>query len=266
MQSYPELTNDQKAIILGTALGDGMLRFNTKARPGNSTAHLILGQGEPQLDYLRWKCNNLSTIISASILPFTTKGNLVGNRFIKPGSYYRVKSRQHPFLSYVCNLVYNDHRQKVFTEELAAQLTPLALAVWYMDDGQLTYGTTHNRQYARLGLSTESFDLENNNHIRDYFLTMGINFYVRPHANHHRLICNDYKSIQTFVNLVTPHVFLPLFQYKIDLIKDQRSRYTFPCGLSSVFPYFPEEVTSQGSPTLETLHCPFLSRGAKKEC
>lgn len=266
MITYPELTDEQKAIILGTALGDGCISLNTKARPGNTTARIMIAQGIDQIDYLTWKREKLYPLITANLTYEISKGNVVNGRFVRPGRAARVKSRQHPFLTYINNMLYNENRKRVFCSEMFDQLTPLSIAVWYMDDGTLSYSAHKNgNQYARLYLSTDAFSLEDNYKIRDYLIKKGFSFKISKHGASYRLTCDVFESIKAFIEMITPYVLLPLFQYKIDLSKDNRSRYTFPCGLRSVFPYFPEEICSQGSPNLETLQCPFLSRGAKKE-
>lgn len=113
------ITTDAKQVVLGSILGDGHLE-----RPPMGSRNWGLGikHSLKQESYLQHK---------ASIL-----GNLV-RKIDYPEAKVRLRCIRHPWLTEMARL-FVPGRKKVFRDHALVDIGPLALAVWYMDDGNLT--------------------------------------------------------------------------------------------------------------------------------
>lgn len=118
-----EPTERQHQIVLGTLLGDGHIRGD-----GNIMA---LTHGPKQLEYLNWKAKELEPFFEPRDAKFRSSApHKNGKNY--PG-YYHI-SHAHPVFGKYRTMFYNEST-KIVTREILNQLQPLALAVWYMDDG-----------------------------------------------------------------------------------------------------------------------------------
>ena len=119
------LTNTQRDIIIGSILGDGFLQ-----KTGASNARLRFEHSAKQEKYLLWKIGKL---------PDLFQGRVTHLDRVHPGSgqtysYVRSQSNATPILGKLRQIFYEDGRKQV-PANLEELLSPLVLAVWYMDDG-----------------------------------------------------------------------------------------------------------------------------------
>jgi recombination protein RecA len=113
------LSDQQMEVVRGSIMGDGAL---SPARSGYA-ARFRIGHGSKQAIYADWKASLFSNIVhsrttndkGAVFYDFTPMTELIGLR----------------------QSVYVEGK-KQFDEDFFKQLTPLSLAIWYMDDGCLT--------------------------------------------------------------------------------------------------------------------------------
>lgn len=121
------LLNESKEIILGSLLGDGSLRIHKGYKnPRFSFRHSI-----SQKDYFFWKVSNLKDISGEKC--FWELGEIDGFG----GKKLRYQSLATEELMTLYNLVYKNGKFKIRRKWLNL-LTPLSLAVWWMDDGSIT--------------------------------------------------------------------------------------------------------------------------------
>jgi recombination protein RecA len=121
LQAVPaRLSVFQWEVILGSLMGDGAL---SPTRSGNS-ARFRFGHGAKQAAYCEWKASLLENV-----------GVYRSTR--RDGGASFVDTRPLPELAELRRAVYV-HGKKVFNHDYLKQLTPLALALWYMDDGCFT--------------------------------------------------------------------------------------------------------------------------------
>ncbi|HEY8310540.1 MAG TPA: recombinase RecA, partial [Gemmatimonadaceae bacterium] len=115
------LSEQQMQVVLGSLMGDGNLSPNRRDRTG---VRFRLGHGPKQADYLDWKvslfanieCSRRTSATGATFADFTPLAELNELR----------------------QAVYFGDGKKHLSEEYLKALTPLALAIWYMDDGCFT--------------------------------------------------------------------------------------------------------------------------------
>ncbi len=116
------LSMTQHQFILGALMGDGSL--SKPVRKEDASARFRMGHGAKQAAYLDWKVEMLGNI------PCSRSTNAKGAVF----------ADVHPLpeLAELHEAVYFGDGRKHLTWEYLKALTPLALAVWYMDDGCFT--------------------------------------------------------------------------------------------------------------------------------
>ncbi|HEY7489210.1 MAG TPA: intein-containing recombinase RecA [Streptosporangiaceae bacterium] len=116
------LSDQQWQVILGSVMGDGNLSPNRHGRTG---VRFRMGHGVKQAAYLEWKTSLLGNI----------RHSLTVN---KKGSAIFADFAPLPELDEVQQVVYFGDGKKHLAWDYLKALTPLALAVWYMDDGGFT--------------------------------------------------------------------------------------------------------------------------------
>jgi recombination protein RecA len=115
------LSRQQEQLILGSLMGDGNLSPNRRGRLGT---RFRVGHGAKQAAYLDWKVSLLGNIGCAR----TT--NAKGAVFAGFAPL--------PELAELHEAVYFGDGKKHLSWDYLKELTPFALAVWYMDDGCFT--------------------------------------------------------------------------------------------------------------------------------
>jgi recombination protein RecA len=117
MQSTPIYLSDfQWQVILGGVMGDGAL---SPTRSGHG-ARFRFGHGVKQVDYADWKGSLFANVTASR------------STNAKDAVFYDVQPMAE--LAELRRAVYTE-AGKVFSCEYLKQLTPLSLAIWYMDDG-----------------------------------------------------------------------------------------------------------------------------------
>ena len=143
-QTLPSLTDIQHQVLIGSLFGDGSISMasRTKARFGE-------GHSTEQKEYLEWK--------AALLHPFVTE---VRPRKQYSGTSYYISSLSLEFLVPYFKEWYPTPVDGKWTKSIpkGATLTPLSLAIWYMDDGNLsgrnvsfTFGLDHTSLLHSLG-------------------------------------------------------------------------------------------------------------------
>jgi recombination protein RecA len=115
------LGEQQLQLILGSLMGDGSLSPNRRGRSGT---RFRMGHGAKQAAYLDWKVSLLENIRHARTV--NAKGAVFAD------------FTPLPELGELHEAVYFGDGKKHLSWEYLKSLTPLALAVWYMDDGCFT--------------------------------------------------------------------------------------------------------------------------------
>ncbi len=115
------LGQQQLQLILGSLMGDGNLSPNHRGRSGT---RFRMGHGSRQAAYLDWKVSLL--------------GNIPHSRTTNAKAAVFADFTPLPELGEIHEAVYFGDGKKHLTWDYLKSLTPLALAVWYMDDGCFT--------------------------------------------------------------------------------------------------------------------------------
>ncbi len=134
------LTKRQKAVLIGTVLGDAFLQST-----GKKNARLRLEHGYRQKHYLLWK---------VGIFPRLFQGEPSYIERIHPKTkrsyqYWRHQSNSSPVLGSWHRILYPEGCKRIPDNLRELLIEPLGLAVWYMDDGY--YYPKDRNSYIYLG-------------------------------------------------------------------------------------------------------------------
>jgi recombination protein RecA len=116
-----QLSDQQQQVVLGSLMGDGNLSPNRRDRSGT---RFRMGHGAKQADYPDWKVSLLA--------------NIDHSRTVNAKGAVFADFTPLPELGELHDAVYFGDGKKHLGWEYLKSLTPLALAVWYMDDGSFT--------------------------------------------------------------------------------------------------------------------------------
>jgi recombination protein RecA len=116
------LSPAQQQLILGSVMGDGNL--SKPMRSEDRSARFRMGHGAKQAPYLDWKLSLLGNIPHARTV--NAKGAVFGD-FTPLAELGELRE-----------VVYQGDGKRHLTWDYLKELTPFALAIWYMDDGCFT--------------------------------------------------------------------------------------------------------------------------------
>jgi len=121
-----KLNKKQREIIVGKTLGDGCLESIYNGR----TVKLRIEHSLNQKDYVDWTYQQLQNLVATS--PKIKIQNIKGKDYKK----YWFNTLSFGFLRFYYQQFYVD-KKKIVPKLIHKWLTPLALAVWFMDDGSI---------------------------------------------------------------------------------------------------------------------------------
>lgn len=206
-----------KSAIIGMVIGDGCL--SKKKKKDSHNASIQMSHSENQLKYMEWKKNIIDQIAYCRIIPNNTKKCSFNGKSYKG---YHLSSRVNPLFTGLYNRFYHCGH-KCVDEYLVKMITPLALAIIYMDDGTLgkanpQYWTKEtfflrlcNFDYANLFLIKKSLKIK-------YDLDWNINRHTKKF--YHLRLLN--KHNQKFVDIIRPYIeMVPSMIYKLGSYANQ---------------------------------------------
>lgn len=178
----------QLEILKGSILGDAYVAPLGKIQLEHSIS---------QLEYLQWKYRQLASISYPSLPVRVPRYN---RRVAKRYTSVRFWTRQ---FFRTLRLQFYEGKKKIFPLDL--QLTPLLLAVWYMDDGH------YEKAKKRCILATDQFDHESLERIQMAFRNQySINTTLRRSG---KLVFSQ-ENLNRFFRVISRHV-IPAMNYKI---------------------------------------------------
>lgn len=183
-----QISNHQLEILVGCILGDGYIYPKGKIQ---------IAQGSKQFPYLNWKYKELASLAYGK----PTEVSRFDERTGKTYSQSRFWLRQY-FRSW--RKAFYPQGRKIFPGSFAKYITPLSIAVWYMDDGNYSEGRN-------VKIATEGFDLESRERLRSLLLKK---FSIKStlHKNGKLRISNE--SLTRFFDLIRSFIHSSM-KYKI---------------------------------------------------
>ncbi len=220
---YKNLSKHElRSAVIGMILGDASIQL----RYGKS--RIQMGHSPKVEDYIQVKKYVLEQIPGMWCHYKHTPH--VNRKIGKTYPTIKVWTKTHQFLTKIRDRMYKPN--KIVTRGVLSSLTPLGLAMWYMDDGHLSlhhnvkrYVTDSNIPSERsistrpIILNTHGFTEEENEVIKDYFKDFwDIECKVKPERTR-GLFCiyMNTTNARKFVDIVRPYVLcVPSMHHKID--------------------------------------------------
>ncbi|HEY9582747.1 MAG TPA: LAGLIDADG endonuclease [Candidatus Paceibacterota bacterium] len=188
-------SSGQKSIIEGSLLGDGSLQASWSGKSYRfASMHSI-----KQKEYIDWMYEKLKPFVLS--MPW----------FYAPKRSLRIRTISHLELTEMHGNFYRD-KVKVLPANIAEIIRdPLALAVWFMDDGNLVASGGYRHGYH---LNTQGFSEDENRVIQKLFKTIwNFDCSLQKNNGKHRIYIGS-ASRDAFAKTVRSHL-LPSMQYKL---------------------------------------------------
>lgn len=198
------LSLSQKQIILGGLLGDSS--FNKEKQV------VSFSQCEKQYEYLKWKYDffNLKNDIKSVYNTWNEK------KYLRYYFYINKSYIDDDFALFLKKNLYSNEGRKKISMKYLNELAPLGIAVWWMDDGNISITSDGSNRYGKL--STHCFNYEENILIKQYFKNK---FDIEVSIKHEKdnfFIKIKTSELKKFIKIIYPYVTqIPSMIYKIDL-------------------------------------------------
>lgn len=188
----------QRSVVIGTLMGDGCLERN------GTHVRLKIDHGTKQKEYVEWKFHELLDVSTTppKLLKF------FDSRTSKIYTHWRFATKSTAIFDGFWDLFYNARRKKIPSNIKEFLNTPLALAVWYMDDGY------RRRDCKALHLNTQGYTENEQSLLQECLLSnFGIRTKVHWAGKHPKLYIPASEAKQ-FCEIVKPHMVLSM-NYKL---------------------------------------------------
>ncbi|MEJ7699890.1 MAG: hypothetical protein WKF71_09645 [Pyrinomonadaceae bacterium] len=204
MKVLPLVGTELRSAIIGMVAGDAGIR----QQKGCKSVSLRIHHAERQKEYLEYKRDILQNLFrewEITVKPFNNSGY--------PG--VRLATRTHPRLRTVYKWFYKNGK-KQFSRSILNYLTPNGIALWYMDDGSLSYkkrdGLIHGREiHLNTYCSFEEAEI-----IQTYFKDVwNMSWTLVSNKGFYRLRMGAGEAQKLFA-MIDPYI-VPCMRYKLDL-------------------------------------------------
>ena len=211
-----KFNKNSRNLLIALLLGDGTISNNNVFKIAHS---------EAQKDYLEWKVKQLNEngIRNNGVKSYIkTKGFNIGVLV------YYTQLNIIPFVKVLRRVVYKD-KKILGNRKLLNRLTPMGVAIWYMDDGHLNIRKSKEGRVHGFYIKISTCEPKNEvQTIIDYFKEVwNINFYMFHEGRKEdsfSLCCGTKEGLK-FIELVKPYVEqVPSMLYKIQFDLSQRKR------------------------------------------
>lgn len=199
-----------RKLLLGTVLGDSNLSPRS-----NEKALLTMAHSDRQAEFMLWKAKILMPLVGKFTLDkrdISLKGKLY------PRTQLRTLSSK--YLKHIYNDIYFSGKKEIKSNVLN-KLTPISIAAWYGDDGNLS-------PYGAISLFTHRYSVEEIENICRYFKDkFNVLFNIYPHNKNSQFIMKTNKAEgEKFLAIVRPYLKnISCFLHKIEIGHSARLPY-----------------------------------------
>ena len=185
----------QGEIIIGTLLGDGFLERNGKY------VRLIIDHSAKQRSYVEWMYQELKNFGGQVV--YKKQFDSRTNQFYHHSVF---RSQTSPALEEYYSLFYKEKRKNI-PLTLPKIITPLILAIWFMDDGYRRNDCNAAR------LNTQSYSAQEHEIIQQALLALGIQSTIHKQSKH--LVTYIPSHSMNRLRQLLKGIILPEMEYKI---------------------------------------------------
>lgn len=200
-------TKLSRLLCLYMSIGDGYI---------NKNGFLSIRHGESQKEYIEFKRNLL----------YKNGINVTNVYEVNNNGYkgYEFRTYNHKFLKLYRRILYTP-KKDITLKSIWNRMSPLGLAIWYMDDGSLTIQYKNgNPCRARIIISTCLDTIEEHDFIIEtIYNKFGVKFSVCKMKGKYALRCGT-KEARKFINIVKPFMQnIQCMQYKLNIFSNIES-------------------------------------------
>ncbi len=206
MNEFTPLSDRVKDIILGSLLGDGSLKIH----PNYQNARFSFRHSAKQKAYFDWKVSLLSDIAGDRKVWLQGKNKADGFG----GAKWRFQSKALPSLSELHHLTHKGNH-KLIKRKWLNKLGPLALFIWWCDDGSLVANTRHGV------LCTDGFSMKEIRLLHQYLLkvwSIQCSIHEVAQTGKYRIWIRSRSELQKFLRLILPYLEVEAMLYKFLLL------------------------------------------------
>lgn len=196
-QKAGDMNEKQRSIMVGTLLGDGHLETQNQGR----TYRLKIEHSIKQKDYTDWFYQNFKSWVNDAPKE--------KNKVVRGKTYtnYYFQTRSVGEFRFYGQIFYDKDGKKVIPDFINKLLSPLTLAVWFMDDGSYK-----SKQHKALILNTQCFSKGDLKLLIDAFdKRFNIEAKLRTQKEGYQLII---PRPEKFIELILPYLRKE-FYYKL---------------------------------------------------
>jgi len=197
-----KLNQQQKEIIVGLMLGDGCLETQNEGR----TYRLKVEQSIKHKEYVDWLYGNLENFVLSKprLRKKTLNGKVRWNYGFQTMSCGNLRFFAHQFYD-------KKSRKKKIPKIIRRLLNCLAIAIWFMDDGQIK-----SKRHRTLLINTQSFSLTD---LRLLQNALSKKFQIETTFKKERTGYRIYlisKTLPNFLQCIDAYI-LPSMRYKLGI-------------------------------------------------
>jgi len=202
-RSKVSLSSEQKDILIGSMLGDGCLESQNK----NRTYRLKIEQSFSHKEYVDWLYRKLKNLV---LTEPKIKIKKIGSKTYQNYGFQTISCSQLRFFAH--QFYDQNSKKKKIPKIIGKLLNPLALAVWFMDDGQIK-----SRKHRALLINSQCFSRKDlgllQKALKDKF---GTETTLKKEKTGYRIYLLS-KTISIFLAIINPYI-LPSMRYKLGRI------------------------------------------------
>lgn len=198
-----QLSKRQRELIVGLLLGDGHLETQNDGR----TYRLKVEHGSAQRDYLVWLAKEFQEWIQSDWYEKQRGEKVV----------YGFTTVSHPAFRFYAKQFYLNGKKRM-PPLIKRLMSPLSLAIWFLDDGSAKSSKHKSLVIHSLGYSKSDLVL-----VQDTLESFGIHSSQHKQRNNTFRLYFPYESAQIIADFVRPLLSdLPLFAYKMENTKPKK--------------------------------------------
>jgi len=224
----------KEEIAYGILMGDGYLSPLPNKNRNSRLEHIQCIQHK---EYSEWLHTIVSKLWKTKQFKRTVGCGFNDKRFEQVG----FRTTVYPYFTHLRRNVFYKSGKKKIDQRILSKLTPLSLAIWYMDDGSFRFSRS-DRKNGKKGdrkilLYTGGFTLKEQNLIQNYFeRKWDISWHIFKLRNQFALYCGVKEGLK-FIQLIKPFI-PPSMYYKIDLKYQMLSKSPLSAEILKVYPEY----------------------------
>lgn len=197
------LSKRQRELIVGLLLGDGHLETQNNGR----TYRLKVEHCAAQRDYLVWLAKEFQEWLQTDWYEKQRGTKVV----------YGFTTVSHPAFRFYAKQFYQEGKKRM-PPLIKRLLSPLSLAIWFLDDGSAKSSRHKSLVIHSLGYTRSDLMLA-----QEALMQLGVESSMHKQRNGSFRLYFPYKSARIIVDYVRPIlVEVPLFAYKVENIKPKK--------------------------------------------